>query len=627
MFARAIVITAAVAASALLVAPRPARACGPDFDVDLLAERVTTLAELEDGIFLDEAARLVPPPARRYLVLAGSDGAVDPAHESAAERALYALGAAAFHAGDHETAERAFEQLLGLPPAARQARSTWAAYMLGRIRTWREEDNASAIAAYRQVRALADAGFRDDGGLAASSLGQEARLHPADADTIRLYAEQAAHGHPDGGTSLLFVVRSIIDRGAEAGILDDAVGQRALSAYLYARSDELDEAQLARLWAALLARPHVAGADRLAAAAYRRGDVAAARRLLAAPGDPADGDTPLARRVRAKLALRDSDTATAAALLASIDDGDSPRVTGDRVVLATATGDFAVAMERAWAMRHRYPDALYLAERVLTIDELRAFVDRLPPPDDLTSDGRWVIDTVTMRGLLARRLVRDGRIADAMPYLAARERWHAMVYAGALERARVTTDDITRAEALYTAALVARRHGLELMGTAHAPDWEHHHADYDLSVYMPDEDPGPWFTAAEDARKADSAPDSTRRYHYRHVAADLAARAIELVPRKTQARAALMCWSARHVVHRDQQRLQDLYYRYLREGPFPDFHAEFGYACPEPDFAAARAALPLGPAPAWQLVLTALVCALGAALLFRRMWPRVTPRP
>jgi hypothetical protein len=40
-----------------------------------------------------------------------------------------------------------------------------------------------------------------------------------------------------------------------------------------------------------------------------------------------------------------------------------------------------------------------------------------------------------------------------------------------------------------------------------------------------------------------------------------------------------------------------------------------------------RAALPLGPAPAWQLVLIALVCALGAAFTFHRLYPRVTPRP
>lgn len=634
MFARrtAAAAIAAATATSLLAAPRSARACGPDFDIELLSQRVTTLAELEDGIFVDEAAHLVPPPAHPYLVMAGTDGTVDPAHESPAERALYRAGADAWNAGDVPIAELAFEQLLALPPDARRARSTWAAYMLGRIRWGRDDDHAGARAAYRQVRALADAGFRDDGGLAASSLGQEARLAPSDLEAIRLYAEQAAHGHPDGGTSLLFVTRSIIDRDTVAAILDDDVGQRLIAAYLYARSDELDDEQTARIWREVLARDRLAGADRFAAAAYRRGDLATARHLLDASsdlGDVVDRDTPLARRVRAKLALRDGDTATARSLLASIDDGSSPRVCGDRTVLATGTGDFATAIDRAWAMRARYPDALYLAERVLTVDELRAFVDRLPPAtaEELASDGRWTIDTVTMRGLLARRLVREGRIADAIPYFALRDRWHAIAYGAALERARRTTDDITRAEALYDASRIARRHGLEIMGTAHAPDWEHYHGDFDLYDYISEEDPEPWITAAEDARRADSAPDSTRRWHYRFVASDLAEQAIDLVPPQSQARATLFCWSARYIRYRDEDRFQALYARYIDEGPYRDDETYYGVDCPEPDFVAARAMLPLGPAPAWQLVLTALLCALGAAYLFHRMWPRVTPRP
>lgn len=631
MFARRAAATAlaAATASALLVAPRPAHACGPDFAIELLSQRVTTLAELEDGVFVDEAAHLAPPPPHPYLVMAGSDGTVDPAHESPAERALYRAGADAWNTSNIPLAELAFEQLLALPPDARRARSTWAAYMLGRIRWGRDDDHASARAAYRQVRALADAGFRDDGGLAASSLGQEARLVPSDLATIRLYAEQAAHGHPDGGTSLLFITRSIVDRNTESAILGDDVGQRLIAAYLYSRSDELDDDQTARIWREVLARDHIAGADRFAAAAYRRGDLTTARRLLDAPANVADSDTPLARRVRAKLALRDGDVATAQSLLVSIDDGTSPRVCGDRTVLATATGDVATAIDRAWAMRARYPDALYLAERVLTVDELRAFVDRLPPATagELASDGRWSIDTVTMRGLLARRLVREGRVADAIPYFALRDRVHAIAYGAALERARRTSDDLARAEALYDASRLARRHGLEIMGTAHAPDWEHHDGDFDLSDYLSIEDPGPWFTAAEDARRADSAPDSTRRWHYRFVASDLAAQAIELVPPQSQARATLFCWSARYIRDRDEDRFQALYARYIAEGPYRDDETYYGVDCPEPDFVAARAMLPLGPAPAWQLVLTALLCALGAAYLFHRMWPRVTPRP
>lgn len=609
-------IVAAVAAGLATAAPPDARACGPDFDIELLSQRVATLDQLEDGVFIDEVARLVPPPPRPYLVMAGRDGAVDAMAEGAAERALYAVGANAFSLGDRDTAERAFEQLLALPPAARRQRSTWAAYMLGRLR-----DGDAAIAAYQQVRALVDAGFVDDGGLAASSLGQEARLHADQVATVRLYAEQAAHGHPDGATSLLFVVRALIERGAETEIIGDPVGQRLLATYLDARSDELDDAERARVWSALLAVGELAGADRLAAAAYRRGEWELARRLV----ERAD-DSTVARRVRAKLALRAGDTDRAERLLASIDDGSAARICGERAVLAMGDGRFVDAMSRAWAMRATYPDALYLAERVLAIDELRAFVDALPPGNP-ASDGRWRIDEVTMRGIVARRLMRAERFDEAVPYFASRHRRHAIAYGAAIVRARGAGDEIARAESLYDASLIARRHGLEILGTAHGPDWEHHHADYDLSEYTVADDPGPWFTAAEEARLADTALAMPQRYHYRHVASALAERAADLLPPQSHAFAATLCTSARHIRYVDEDRFESLWWRYTDEGPIVDFASSFGHDCPRPEFERARRFLPVPPAPAWQLVLTAVLSALGAVWLWRRLRPRVIPHP
>ena len=44
-------------------AVRPARACGPDFPLELLADRDAVIAGLPEGIFVDEAAALVPARA------------------------------------------------------------------------------------------------------------------------------------------------------------------------------------------------------------------------------------------------------------------------------------------------------------------------------------------------------------------------------------------------------------------------------------------------------------------------------------------------------------------------------------------------------------------------------------
>lgn len=618
------------AALVLAAAPPPARACGPDFPIELLGQRPTTIAELEDGVFLELAGALVPAPTARYRVV-DDRGEVDPAGESAIERALYATGAEAFHAGDHAAAERAFTQLLALPPALRRHRSTWAAYSLGRLRA-----GADAIAAYRHVRELVAAGFLDEGGLAASSLGQEARLHDDLVVTVRLYAEQAAHGHAAGATSLLLVARDAVEREAEGALVADPVGRRLLATYLRARGGELTAAQRARLWAALLgpapdpapagADLPAAGADLLAAAAYRDGDLALARRLARRADD-----TRLARRVRAKLAVVDGDRAAAAALLASIDDGgdggDAPRVCGERAILAARDDRFVEAMAHAWAMRAHHPDVLYLAERVLTIDELIAFVAALPPADP-GRDGRWRVDPMTLRQLLGRRLLRAGRADEAIPYLAPPHRRAAVAYAGALARGRRAADPLDRAEGLYEASLLARRHGLELLGTAHAPDWEHHDARYDVGAYLPAEDPGPWRTPAEVARVAASAPAWSGRYHYRHVASALAEEAADLLPTTSQAFAATLCWSARHVRYVDEDRVEALWDRYIDEGPAVDFAPSFGHECPAPDFARLRAARPRPPAPAWQLVLVVLLAGAAATALARHLRPpRGAARP
>ena len=96
-------------------------------------------------------------------------------------------------------------------------------------------------------------------------------------------------------------------------------------------------------------------------------------------------------------------------------------------------------------------DVIYIAERVLTVDELKAFVDGLPPPRPVTptaidpQDVLWparlydvayipspdvvpadrlvltrrspdFVPAERLRLVLARRLVRDGRVAEAVAY-------------------------------------------------------------------------------------------------------------------------------------------------------------------------------------------------------------------
>ncbi len=636
-----LLLAALLAALALPVSPA-ADACGPDFPIELLADRPRAMAELPEGIFLDEVAELVRAPGP-YGVSARPPPGPGP---SDVELALYQRGADAFHADRFADARRAFTRLLALPPAQRHHRSTWAAYMLGRLDddagsgAASSDQRRAAIAAYRQVRTLVDDGYVDELGLAASSLGQEARLHADESTALYLYAQQAALGDTDGGLSLLLRIRALVDRGGEVHIVGDALGQRLLAIYLYTRGDELSDEQRARVWAVLMAVPHPAGADQLAAVAYRAGNWDAAERL-------ATDDTRTSRWVRAKLALRAGDHAAADRLLRGVVDSydgstaeppyddmsaytSLPRAQAERAVLALADGRVTDAMAAAWEARRLYRDAFYIGERVLTIDELRRFVDTLPPPEPDEEYGSWgVPGTAAMRAMLGRRLMRDERFVEALRYLPPEHHAAALHFARLTHAARATDDRFAQASALYQAAAIARTDGLELLGTEHAPDWASWGGAYDLGD---DAVTDGWLGPDERARTTASAPAFAQRYHYRFVASKLAEDAADRLPQPSQAFAATLCWSAHHVFNRDADRVQALYRRYVADGPSA-VDMNFGQACPEPEVDRARrfAATPR-VRPRWHLALplaavAVLVAALTVIGLTRRRHRRFAARP
>lgn len=652
MLASRIVLTALIAALSLPALP-DAGACGGEFPIDLLSRREEVMTELPEGIFFDEVKRLVPAPGPYRVVVdgAGDDAPTPPPPgppPSAEELHLYERGAHFFRHADYLQARFAFTELLALPADQRRHRSTWAAYMLGRI-----DDAGSGRGWYQQVRRLADEGFHDELGLAASSLGQEARLHDDMIARVTLYAQQAALGHVDGPTSLLFVTRGVIDRGAEAELLAAPIGQQLLAAYLWCRDLELDDAQRARLWAGFARIPRPAGADYLAAAAYRAGDPDRAARLVAGARD-----TATARWVRAKLAVRANDRAAAdvhlaraAAQLAALDrcepftygcDHDPlPRVTGERLVIAVADGRYTDALQHAWDAREAL-DAAYLAERVLTPAELRAFLASIPDDDARSDDpdgidgatdpayggsAQWGLTRQNLRNVFGRRLMRAGRYREAIPYLSRAYRTAAIAYGASMEEAARTRDPIAQARALYDASVIARRDGMEILGTEHAPDWAAFGGQH-----ARDADPGPplrWTGPGERLRVSRSRPAHDLRYHYRYVAYDLARAAADRLPHRSQAFAATLCEAGRYVRHTDTARLRHVYHRYLADGPAA-VTMEFGVRCPDPAFDRARRFLPAPGLPRALLAAGAFLVAAAVitlVLLRRRRHRRFAARP
>jgi hypothetical protein len=472
------------------------------------------------------------------------------------------------------------------------------------------------------VRAAVAGGAADPLGLAVASYGEEALIHRKRGNTaaaVKLYAEQAAQGSPSGRASLLFTARELFADDAQlAAALKDPLLQQLLASYVYTRTGELEgyengqpvpSERLQRYYTAVEAADPatLAGADRVAAAAYRTGRFELAGKL--APRS----DGALAHWVRAKLALRAGDDKAAAdayALAARAfprdeDWGSNPnegyfydgfkpacRVDGERGILALKRGDYVEALALFHASGEQYwADEAHIAERVLSVEELKQFVDaRVPAPTapaKPSDEGMMPPQPAAqLRALLGRRLLRAGRYDDAAAYFPAELRETAAAYA----KARVDAPKqgrIEQAETLFRAAKLARESGMEILGFELAPDAAIHGGMYETGEFAPDAQDKKFVGADEAQRFAASAPQPAQRFHYRYVAADLANQAAGLVPARSQAFAAMLCSATGWLVNRDVPAARRYYDRYVAEGPYVAWAGNFGHDCPAPDFSGA----------------------------------------
>ncbi len=689
---RSTLLCAALAA----LLPVSAQACGPDFPVELLRDRGWTLDKLPEGAFDYEAAHLVAPAqpfkavddgeeyvdgqtqalreriergwwgAQYDRVAAARDAdsaasAYTTAKDLPEEARRYLAGAAAWSRHDEAEARKRFRSVLELPAGERTHYGLWAQFMLAKIGGGTA---AEAAAAYAALRDEAAKGANDPYGLAAASLGEEARLHlqaGEDAAAIALYAQQAAVGSKSGRVSLLQVARQTIkDPARLERTLRDDLGQRLMTAYLYTRGGELSgealyddrpaqEVAKARAegderiqrFLDAVARAGVdkiAGADRVAALAYRSGKYDLAAQL-------AQKDTSgLAWWVRAKLALRAGKAADAAQAYAQAakafpageewgDNSDSYsfgretikpqcRIEGESGTLALSRGEYLAAMEHLYNAASMYwPDAAYVAERVLSVDELKSFVDAhvakaAPKPATADGDGGFgnPAPATALRALLARRLLRAERYDEALNYFDDAElKKKAQTYVDA-RRAAARGDRIEQAQAWYAAAHSARFDGIDLIGYELDPDYQIYAGDFDLGggdaanadaaaqaapttappaspmrkdLVLPKTLAGP----DEAARVAASRAQPLQRFHYRYNAVDLASKSADLLPPRTQAFAAVLCHATAWLIDRDPPAAAKLYARYVKQGPYVAWGEDFGRICPEPDFAGAAARL------------------------------------
>ena len=540
------------------------------------------------------------------------------------EFADYFAGAVALRKPKKEEAKarQAWEQLLARPAAERKHKSTWAAYMLGTL--WEKEDPDKAVEYCQMTRDFEKRGMADSIGLATAALGLEARVELRRGhfkQALELYLKQYAAGDGSAVVSLRWAAGEALTAGGdELGVIAAAPNERSVvTAYLicgerdgerFATSGTVATSSIAAWLKAVEAAgvKDVESAERLALAAYQAGEFELAQRWIKRAHN-----TPVTQWLQAKLYLRAGKVAPAAALFVQLADRlpvvpeseatnstefvDSlyiptggryaheldnsaarVRVVAELGVLKLSRGEFAQALD-ALLRSAFWQDAAYVAERVLTTDELKTYVDQnwpigeghtnAAPIDDssptLMPHGYWG----EIRYLLARRLTRELRSREAREYFPTKLQASFDELVVALNAGwNESSPAAQRAHALFVAAKIARTNGMELLGTELAPDWHINDGNFDegltWQVRVTNSLAAVASVASEEEIQRASRPqaDPEERFHYRYQAAFLAWEAAKLMPDNADETARVLCTAGTWLKGRDPK-TADMFYKAL----------------------------------------------------------------
>jgi len=326
-------------------------------------------------------------------------------------------------------------------------------------------------------------------------------------------------------------------------------------------------------------------AEQLALASYQMGEMDIAQRWL----DVAPQDTTMSRWVRAKLLLRAGKIPEAAEQLGHIASLFPPaqqprtgylraeaietRVRGELGVLHLARRQYIEALD-VLLQGGYWEDAAYVAERVLTPDELIEYVNlKWPRLEQEDSSGESYVSyrsanpnwfRIRIRYLLARRLSRLGRWDEARPYYPAKWQGRFDAYIQALSKGdNESLSSQERAAALWKAACITRYEGMELLGTEVEPDWFVWAGSFErqpASEIRGFDGDAKLVPSSKDERKRlqqNFVPEE--RFHYRYTAADHAWRAAELMPDESDETARVLCIAGSWLKIRDPQAADPFY--------------------------------------------------------------------
>ncbi len=528
------------------------------------------------------------------------------------EFALYLRGAAAYYNKDYTEARRRFLELLALEAEERHWRSVWAVYMLGKSLLMLDAP-ADAISCFEQTRQFAQAGFQDSMLLGMDSWQMQGRAAYLIGDYVAalhhyVKFREIPGNRKEGRALLSEAFNELLSRETiPPALAQDELTRQLLTAWICCHEDTFQDEcpNWLQVAATLPEEGPCAGADLLAWCAYQCGEMDLAARWV----DQSPPDASRAVWVKAKLLLQegrfDEGTKMFEDLARSPDTtcwrflNCNRKVSSEKVLLGESAGaklladDYTEAL-KALLLAGEWGDAAFVAERILTVKELRNFIREYKNDSQLlgalAKDSFYdvverSIDApswmILLRHLLARRLAREGRWEAAIKHfpgstissytgLTDYQSDNAIPLAekarGVANHLQNANDEFSppnlRARHLFEAALIIRRHGMDLLGTEMAPDWRlllgcEYYDDADVLARSED-----LLTPKAKERIAKSTIKINKRFHYRYVAANLMWECANMLPNNNVLAAEALYRGGTWLKVRDPE-AADLFYKAL----------------------------------------------------------------
>ena len=546
--------------------------------------------------------------------------------------------------GQKIEARKIWQSILDRPAEEKKFRAAWAAWMLAKT----SENQGDAEGWYARVREEVAAGAYDCISLAPDAACWLGPRHEDPVEGLKLLAQSWREGRREALIDLRRLSRELLGKATPdelAALARDPLARSILTIEVFTALDggwndvPIDTTQPFphANWLAAIEEyggGEIERAEQVAWALYSRGYYDAARAWLARaePGSPRvlwlkakfalmDGrpdqaDRALERAVT--LARRSPDWKAANPDLAethwlNTDDRLSAthgHLLADAAVLDLARGEYSNALDRL-AEAGYWSDAAYIAERVLTTDELVDHVKRhapawseklsaywsgkledIPKPEPIKADAAalpelWTFTDLyapndSLRYLLGRRLTREFRFREGRafmpePMLPLYDHYVALHRAGISKKYNVAD----KTAIFWNQAAILRTFGMVLIGTEGAPDaferwgdfaavdfsflrsrrdgwknwWEYEQESGNppelKEKLQPHEVANPRVSLDEIRRARDHASVPNLRFHYRYRAADLAWRAADLAPDNSNTKVHILNTAGKWLAARD----------------------------------------------------------------------------